>query len=161
MNIQLKITKVNESGLFTITSNLDEIFQAGEWNDFAYPKLKDSKDYAAIDLLTGYEGSFNVVEYAYAEGHCVKDTVEAEDVDFSFSYLINGSEASYSEVYEALNPIPWDSVDSYYAYKDGDVWFVDFIKNGLTVWTENHKTLKEVKTVYSHYAKLGKLELTR
>jgi hypothetical protein len=94
MNIQLKITKGNESGLFTITSNLD-----------AYPKLKDSKDYAAIDLLTGYEGSFHVVEYAYAEGHCVKDTVEAEDVDFSFSYLINGSEASYSEVYEALNPI--------------------------------------------------------
>jgi hypothetical protein len=105
MNIQLKITKGNESGLFTIATKTDEIFQAGEWNDFAYPSLKDSKDYANIDLLTGYEGSFNVIEYAYAEGNCVQDTVEAEDVNFSFSYLVNGSEASYSEVYEALNPI--------------------------------------------------------
>ena len=148
MKIQLKVTKGNESGLFTIAPRFDEIFQAGEWNGFAYPSLKDSKDYEAIDILTGYEGSFNVIEYAYAEGNCVKDTVEAEDVDFSFSYLVEGIEASYSEVYEALNPIPWDSVDSYFAYKDGGTWFVDFIKKGVTVWTESHQTLKEVRTVY-------------
>ena len=149
MKIQLKVTKGNESSLFTIAPRFDEIFQAGEWNGFAYPSLKDSKDYAVIDLLTGYEGSFNVIEYAYAEGNCVKDTVEAEDVDFSFSYLVDGIEASYSEVYEALNPIPWDSVDSYFAFKECDTWFVDFIKKGVTVWTESHKTLKEVKTVYA------------
>jgi hypothetical protein len=105
MKIQLKITKGNETGLFTIKPKVDEIFQAGEWNGFAYPSLVDSKDYEAIDLLAGYEGAFQVVEYAYAEGNCVKDTVEAEDVDFSFSYLVNGVEASYNEVYEALNPI--------------------------------------------------------
>jgi hypothetical protein len=148
MKIQLKVTKGNNSGLFTITPKLDEIFQAGGCNEFVYPSLADSKDYATIDLLTGYEGSFNVIEYAYAEGNCVKDTVEAEDVDFSFSYLVEGVEASYSEVYEALNPIPWDSVDSYFAYKDGNTWFVDFIKKGVTVWTESHQTLKEVRTVY-------------
>jgi len=148
MKIQLKITKGNETGLFTIKPKLDEIFQAGGWNEFAYPSLVDSKDYEAIDLLAGYEGAFQVVEYAYAEGNCVKDTVEAEDVDFSFSYLVDGVEASYNDVYYALNPIPWDSVDSYFAYKDGNVWFVDFIKKGITVWTENHQTLKEVRTVY-------------
>jgi hypothetical protein len=150
MKIQLKITKGNQSGLFTIAPKLDEIFQAGEWNGFAYPSLKDSKDYVAIDLLTGYEGSFNVIEYAYAEGNCVKDTVEAEDVDFSFSYLVEGVEASYSEVYEALNPTYWDYVDSYLARKDfcDGVWYVFFIEKGITVWTESHKTLKEVRTVY-------------
>jgi hypothetical protein len=150
MKIQLKITKGNESGLFTIAPRFDEIFQAGECNGFAYPSLKDSKDYAAIDLLAGYEGAFQVVEYAYAEGHCVKDTVEAEDVDFSFSYLVEGIEASYSEVYDALNTIDEGPI-SYFAYKDlcDEVWYVHFMQNSINVWTESHKTLEEVKTVYA------------
>jgi hypothetical protein len=149
MKIQLKITKGNNSGLFTIAPKLDEIFQAGGWSGFAYPSLADSKDYATIDLLTGYEGSFNVIEYAYAEGNCVKDTVEAEDVDFSFSYLVEGIEASYIEVYDALNTIDEGPI-SYFAYKDfcDGVWYVHFMQNSTTVWTESHKTLKEVRTVY-------------
>jgi len=148
MKLQLKITKGNESRLFTIKPKLDEVFQAGGWTDFVYPSLESKSEYAAIDLFTNYEDSFDVIEYAYVEGNCVQDTVEAEDVEFSYSYLLNGVEASYNDVYEVLNPIPYDSVDSYFAYKDGDVWFVDFIKNARTVWTENHRTLEEVKTVY-------------
>ena len=149
MKIQLKITKGNESGLFTIKPKADEIFQGGGWNEFAYPSLVDSKDYEAIDLLAGYEGAFQVIEYAYAEGNCVKDTVEAEDVDFSFSYLVEGIEASYIEVYDALNTIDEGPI-SYFAYKDfcDGVWYVHFMQNSTTVWTESHKTLKEVRTVY-------------
>jgi hypothetical protein len=149
MKIQLKITKGNKSGLFNIAPKFDEIFQAGEWSGFAYPSLEDSKDYVSIDLITGYEGSFNVIEYGYAEGNCVKDTVEAEDVDFSYSFLVNGLEASYSEVYEALNGTQDDENINYVAHEEDGFWFVHFYEGKECVWTEQHDTLEEVKTVYA------------
>lgn len=150
MKIELKITKGNESRLFSIAPKLDEVFQAGGWNEFVYPSLKESKDYAAIDLFTGYEDSFDVIEYAYVEGSCVQDSVQAEETEFSYSYLVEGIEASYIEVFDALNTIDEGPI-SYFAYEDfcDGVWYVHFMQNSITVWTESHKTLEEVKTVYA------------
>jgi hypothetical protein len=106
--IQLKVTAQGQSKLFDIKPKEDEVFNASGWVPFVYPSLLSTKDNAELDCFTGYEDSFDVIEYAYVEGHCVLDSIdfcndEEKDCSFSYEYLINGSVANYSQVYETLN----------------------------------------------------------
>jgi hypothetical protein len=106
--IQLKIMVQGQSKLFDIKPKNDEVFNASGWVPFVYPSLLSTKDYASLDFFTEYEDSFDVIEYAYIEGYCVSDSInfcndEDKDCSFSYEYLINGSLANYSQVYEALN----------------------------------------------------------
>ena len=106
--IQLRVTVQGQSKLFDIKPKEDEVFNASGWVPFVYPSLLSTKDYAALDFFTEYEDSFDAIEYFYVEGYCVSDVVDFcneddKECSFSYDYLVNGSLANYSEVYEALN----------------------------------------------------------
>lgn len=105
MKLELQITNGKKTRLFAITSKTGEVLKGWEWNEFIYPCLENASDYAFLDLITGYENAFEVIEYCYVEGNIVKDTVETEEGEFSYLYLLDGKEASYNDVWEALNPI--------------------------------------------------------
>ena len=104
--INLIVTRNNNSCTFVIEPFMDEIYQSTGWTEFSYPSLAlGEEDIAKLDAFCEFDETFAVICYAYAEGSCVEDTLETEETTFSYYYTINGKKASYSDVYEALNPI--------------------------------------------------------
>ena len=81
------------------------------------------------------------IEYSINEGDSTQEQFRADQGDIAdFSYELLSCAESYS------------------AYKDCGVWYVDYLNKDSVVWTETYETKNELRTVYKTMIDLGLFE---
>jgi len=118
-NLSLEITlEDGKKAIFPMSFRATEYYEGSELHESQIPCMSRYQE-IRLDEFTGYEYSWALVEYHYAEGLTTQGELDHEENDeygvsfmYSWQMLLDGKPATYAEVDQSLNCDYWLEISS-------------------------------------------------